>query len=46
MNLFFKLGGIIEFIALSMPAGLGDPIYEKLEANLAYAMLMNRIARL
>jgi chorismate synthase len=34
-----SLGGIIEFIALSVPAGLGDPIYEKLEANLAHAMM-------
>ena len=29
-----SLGGIIEFIALSVPAGLGDPVYEKLEAIL------------
>ncbi|MBA3816455.1 MAG: chorismate synthase [Parachlamydiaceae bacterium] len=34
-----SLGGIIEFIVLAVPAGLGDPIYEKLEANLAYAMM-------
>ena len=34
-----SLGGIIEFIALSVPAGIGDPIYEKLEANLAHAMM-------
>jgi len=34
-----SLGGIIEFVALSVPAGLGDPVYEKLEANLAYAMM-------
>lgn len=34
-----SLGGIIEFIALSVPAGLGDPVYEKLEANLAHAMM-------
>lgn len=34
-----SLGGIVEFMALSVPAGLGDPIYEKLEANLAYAMM-------
>ena len=30
---------MIEFMALSVPAGLGDPVYEKLEANLAYAMM-------
>lgn len=34
-----SLGGVVEFIALSVPASLGDPIYEKLEANLAHAMM-------
>ncbi len=34
-----SLGGVIEFIALSLPVGLGDPVYEKLEANLAKAMM-------
>lgn len=34
-----SLGGIIEFMAASLPAGFGDPIYEKLEANLAKAMM-------
>src|SRR5579872_2019797 len=34
-----SLGGIIEVAALSLPVGLGDPVYEKLEANLAKAML-------
>lgn len=34
-----SLGGIIEFIAISVPPGLGDPVYEKLEANLAHAMM-------
>lgn len=34
-----SLGGIVEFISTSIPVGLGDPIYEKLEANLAYAMM-------
>lgn len=34
-----SLGGIVEFIALSVPAGLGDPVYEKLEAKLAHAMM-------
>lgn len=34
-----SLGGVIEFIALSLPPGLGDPVYEKLEANLASAMM-------
>ncbi len=34
-----SLGGIVEFIASQIPPGLGDPVYEKLEANLAHAML-------
>lgn len=34
-----SLGGIIECVTSSLPIGLGDPIYEKLEANLAKAML-------
>ena len=34
-----SLGGVVEFMATGLPAGLGDPIYEKLEANLAKAML-------
>lgn len=32
-------GGIVEFIACGVPAGIGDPVYEKLEANLARAMM-------
>jgi len=34
-----SLGGVIEFMAQGLPVGLGDPIYEKLEANLAKAMM-------
>ena len=34
-----SIGGIIEFIATSVPSGLGDPVYQKLEANLASAMM-------
>lgn len=34
-----SLGGIIELTAFHLPIGLGDPVYEKLEANLAKAML-------
>jgi chorismate synthase len=34
-----SLGGIVECVAAPLPIGLGDPIYEKLEARLAYAML-------
>lgn len=34
-----SLGGTIEFTAYHLPIGLGDPVYEKLEANIAKAML-------
>lgn len=34
-----SLGAIIEARCLNLPTGLGDPVYEKLEAKLAYAML-------
>lgn len=34
-----SLGGVIEGVALHLPIGLGDPVYEKLEAKLAMAML-------
>lgn len=34
-----SLGGVIEFVALRVPVGVGDPIYEKLEANLSHAMM-------
>ena len=34
-----SLGGIVAFMACGLPVGLGDPIYDKLEANLAKAML-------
>lgn len=34
-----SLGGVVEFIAFNLPVGLGDPVYEKLEANLARAMM-------
>lgn len=34
-----SLGGVIAFSASGLPVGLGDPVYEKLEANLAKAML-------
>ena len=33
-----SLGGVIEVI-VALPSGLGDPVYEKLEANIAKAML-------
>lgn len=34
-----SFGGIVEFVTSPIPVGLGDPVYEKLEANLAYAMM-------
>lgn len=34
-----SLGGIIECITHSVPTGLGEPIYDKLEADLAKAVL-------
>lgn len=34
-----SIGGVVEFVAQNIPIGLGDPIYDKLEANLAKAML-------
>lgn len=34
-----SIGGVVKFIASGIPIGLGDPIYEKLDANLAKAML-------
>lgn len=34
-----SIGGIVNFIVKGLPVGLGDPIYEKLESNLAKAMM-------
>lgn len=34
-----SIGGVVEAIAVGVPAGLGEPIYQKLEAMLASAML-------
>ncbi|MEM9242573.1 MAG: chorismate synthase [Pseudomonadota bacterium] len=34
-----SLGGVVEFAAHGLPIGLGDPVYEKIEANLAKAMM-------
>lgn len=34
-----SLGGVIEVVARNVPVGLGDPVYEKIEANLAKAMM-------
>lgn len=34
-----SLGGIVEFVARDVPIGLGDPVYGKLQANLAKALM-------
>lgn len=34
-----SLGGVVEVITSFLPTGLGEPVYQKLEANLAFAML-------
>ena len=34
-----SLGAIIEVAALNVPAGLGDPVFDKLDANIAKALM-------
>lgn len=34
-----SLGGIVEIVAENVPAGLGDPVFDKLSANIAKAMM-------
>src|SRR5205814_10470976 len=34
-----SLGGVIECVARNVPPGLGEPVFDKLEADLAKAML-------
>jgi len=34
-----SLGGVIKLVARGVPAGLGEPVFDKLEADLAKAML-------
>jgi len=34
-----SVGGIVEFIVNGLPSGLGDPVYNKLEASLGAAMM-------
>ena len=33
------LGGVVEVIAKGVPAGLGEPVFDKLDARLAYALM-------
>jgi chorismate synthase len=33
------IGGVIEAVAIGVPTGLGDPVFDKLEADLAKAMM-------
>ncbi|BDQ36638.1 chorismate synthase [Pseudodesulfovibrio nedwellii] len=33
------LGGVVEVRATSVPAGLGEPVFDKLDARLAYALM-------
>ena len=32
-------GGIVEIIAKGVPAGLGEPVFDKLEATIAHALM-------
>ncbi len=34
-----SLGGIVEILAQNVPAGLGDPVFDKLDADLAKALM-------
>lgn len=34
-----SIGGIVEIIATGVPAGLGEPVFDKLDARLAYALM-------
>src|SRR5204863_4197303 len=34
-----SLGGVVECVARNVPVGLGDPVFDKLEADLAKALM-------
>lgn len=39
MRCYDSAGGVIECVVKGVPAGLGDPVFEKLDANLAKAVM-------
>ncbi len=39
MKAYDSAGGVIECVIDGVPAGLGDPVFEKLDANLAKAVM-------
>ena len=39
MSSYDSAGGVIECVIDGVPAGLGDPVFEKLDANLAKAVM-------
>ncbi|SHM94719.1 chorismate synthase [Anaerosporobacter mobilis DSM 15930] len=39
MNESNSVGGVIECVVTGMPAGIGEPVFEKLDANLAKAVM-------
>jgi len=34
-----SVGGVVEIIARGVPAGLGEPVFDKLQATLAHALM-------
>ena len=40
-----SVGGVVECVALGVPAGLGEPVFDKLESDLAGAMLAINAAK-
>ncbi len=39
MSVGDSLGGVVEVVATGVPAGLGEPVFDKLDARLAYALM-------
>ncbi len=38
-----SVGGVVETIVLNAPAGLGEPVFEKLDADIAWSTYGNRV---